>query len=298
MRRRPRCWLFLALIYSMACGTTWAEAGSAQDEDMGRRLQKLLRAHQADVFACVGKQPATGEVLLRIVVGGDHVPEVLKADAAVQGTAECVAVAARSWDLSALGASVGDQVVFPLAFAPEPPGARNVAVGASLRERRLQPRQSMSIGGPGAVHAIVVQQGTLVGRTESGPVELRAGDTLYLASAPLVELVAKARTIVAEVSAAATTARTVRIVRHAVGSHVVVSGEGPFTLDELCLIRAEGIPMQARAEDELVYVERGRVASTLSDKEVGAGAILTIPRGTPHALSARRDSCLLRALVR
>ena len=288
-------WLLLALLCG---GTAWADGRSAPDDDMGRRLQRLLRAHQAEVFACVGKQPAEGEALLRIVVGGDHVPEVLKADAAVQGTAECVAIAARSWDLSSLGASVGDQVVFPLAFAPEPPGAHNVAVGASLRQRRLQPRESMSVGGPGVVRALVVQQGSLVGRTGSGPVELHAGDTLYVASEPLVELVARGRTVVAELSApvTATTPRTVRIVRRATGSHVVVS-EGPFIVDELCLSRGEAIPMQARAADELVYVERGRITSLPSDDELGAGAVVTIPRDTPHAFSAKRDSCLLRAIV-
>jgi mannose-6-phosphate isomerase-like protein (cupin superfamily) len=98
----------------------------ADDDAMLKRVQDLLRAHQADVFGCVAKQakPPEGEVLIRVFVGdGGQVAraDVLKANEGAAPLKHCLLDKVNQWDLSPLGASPGDQVVFPLAFKPPSP---------------------------------------------------------------------------------------------------------------------------------------------------------------------------------
>ena len=69
----------IALVLLVLQSGAWA----ADDEAMGRRVQELLRAHQADVFGCVqaAQAKAEGEMLVRVWVGeGGRVAkaEVLK----------------------------------------------------------------------------------------------------------------------------------------------------------------------------------------------------------------------------
>src|SRR4029450_10555469 len=70
----------------------------AEDEDaaMGRRGEAALRAHQADVFGCVQKEPAPpkGEMLVRVFIGeaGRDVAraEVLKDQTSSQTLRRCI----------------------------------------------------------------------------------------------------------------------------------------------------------------------------------------------------------------
>ncbi len=60
-------------------------------------------------------------MLMRVFVGehGTAVkPEVLKDQSGGGKLGVCLVAAIQKWDLTALGGSVGDQIVFPLAFKP------------------------------------------------------------------------------------------------------------------------------------------------------------------------------------
>ena len=110
----------------------------AEDDDlqMGRRIQDLLHAHQADVFVCVQKEPKppSGELLVRVFVGerGAQVAraEVLKNQSSSVTLGRCIDDQIRRWDVSSLKASEGDQLVFPLAFKPPSPHVRGAEVRA------------------------------------------------------------------------------------------------------------------------------------------------------------------------
>ena len=105
-----------------------ASVAWADDNEVGRRLQELLRAHQTDVFECVRGAPrAEGEVLVRVFVGergAAERPEILKDQSGAPTVGRCLVEKIRSWDLTPLGAATGDQVVFPLAFKPPSPHVR------------------------------------------------------------------------------------------------------------------------------------------------------------------------------
>jgi quercetin dioxygenase-like cupin family protein len=115
----------------------------AADEDsaMGKRVQDLLHANQADVFGCVATatSAAKGEMLVRVLVGADQHPskaEVLKDQTGLPALAPCLQAKMQKWDLTSLKAASGDQVVFPLVFKPEPlaKGQKRVLVPMSAQE--------------------------------------------------------------------------------------------------------------------------------------------------------------------
>ncbi|HZS38287.1 MAG TPA: cupin domain-containing protein [Polyangia bacterium] len=118
----------IMLLCSMGGVMAAARPASAEESDgeMGRRVQAMLRAHQDDVFGCVraSRTRASGEMLVRVFVGeGGRAerPEVLKDDSGGGAPlGKCLVEKLRRWDLQPLGAQAGDQVVFPLAFKPEP----------------------------------------------------------------------------------------------------------------------------------------------------------------------------------
>ena len=96
-----------------------------EDAAMGKRVQELLHAHQADVYGCVANASgaAKGEMLVRVVVGESQQAakaEVLKDSTGLPTLAGCLTAKLQKWDLTALAAASGDQVVFPLVFKPEP----------------------------------------------------------------------------------------------------------------------------------------------------------------------------------
>ncbi|HEX8950506.1 MAG TPA: hypothetical protein VF945_01615, partial [Polyangia bacterium] len=100
-----------------------AEGGD--DAAMGKRVQDLLHAHQAEVFGCVAAATGAvkGELLVRVMVGPDQHPskaDVLKDQTGVPTLGPCLQAKIGKWDLTSLKAAAGDQVVFPLAFKPEP----------------------------------------------------------------------------------------------------------------------------------------------------------------------------------
>jgi hypothetical protein len=113
------------MIKHLALIAIFASLARADDEEMGRRVQNLLRAHDADVRSCAVYGNAEDEILVRFFVGDDKKParaEVLKSeDRSGQATsiARCFLQKLSSWDLSSLGADPGDQVVLPLIFKGE-----------------------------------------------------------------------------------------------------------------------------------------------------------------------------------
>jgi hypothetical protein len=111
-----------ALIVAIAIAGSTARADEG-DQAMLRRVQDLLRAHQADIFGCVQKEPTPpeGELLVRVFVGEAgraERPEVLKDQTHSKTLGRCLTARISGWDLSSLKAEVGDQIVFPLAFRP------------------------------------------------------------------------------------------------------------------------------------------------------------------------------------
>ncbi|HXU72892.1 MAG TPA: cupin domain-containing protein [Polyangia bacterium] len=121
----------------------FAATAFAADEDaaMGKRVQDLLHAHQADVFGCVAAANGTvkGEMLVRVMVGADQHPskaEVLKDQTGLPSVAPCLQSKMQKWDLASLKASTGDQVVFPLVFKPEAlaKGEKRVLVPMSAQD--------------------------------------------------------------------------------------------------------------------------------------------------------------------
>jgi quercetin dioxygenase-like cupin family protein len=130
----------IASLALCAC-TTAALAAEAEDATMGRRVQDLLHAHQAEVFGCVAQAKGTvrGEMLIRVLVGADQHPQkadVLKDQTGVPALGPCLQAQIQKWDLSSLKANTGDQIVFPLAFQPEPlkPGEKRSLVPMSAQE--------------------------------------------------------------------------------------------------------------------------------------------------------------------
>lgn len=114
---------------------------AADDAAMGKRVQELLHAHQAEVYGCVqsaAKKP-DGEMLVRVMVGEDQKAskaDVLKDQSGGGALGVCLTGKIRQWDLTPLSAAAGDQVVFPLVFKPEAlkPGEKRVVVPMSAQE--------------------------------------------------------------------------------------------------------------------------------------------------------------------
>jgi quercetin dioxygenase-like cupin family protein len=115
----------------------------AADEDaaMGKRVQDLLHAHQAEVFGCVAAANGSvkGEMLVRVMVGPDQHPakaDVLKDQTGLPALGPCLQGKITKWDLASLKAAAGDQVVFPLVFKPEPlkKGDKRVLIPMSAQE--------------------------------------------------------------------------------------------------------------------------------------------------------------------
>lgn len=109
----------------LLCAATSARA--EDDAAMGRRLQEALRAQRGEIHACYGAALGTapdlrGEVLVRLVMGEDSrvaMAEVLKDQAGSPVLTSCLTQRMRTWRLPQLGASAGDEVVFPLVFRPD-----------------------------------------------------------------------------------------------------------------------------------------------------------------------------------
>jgi quercetin dioxygenase-like cupin family protein len=281
-------------ILALLVGVAAADEG---DDAMGRRVQLLLRAHQTDIFACVGEKPVLGEALLNVVVG-DTQPlkvEVLKADADATKAAACVAKSARQWDLSMLRASKGDQVVFPLAWRPAAPDRD--AVHATLRVQKLAPGGVAHFSND-LIHAAYLAEGD-VGK-------LRVGDVVYLDElAADITAGKRGATLVIAESPRTTTPTPQRMI-HPPVAHPIAGGTArlyldgtlaPFALDELCVKKGNVVPPHAHdASDELVYIERGHATTTLGPEtqKSSPGDVVVIPRGTRHSVEALDDVCFVQ----
>jgi quercetin dioxygenase-like cupin family protein len=281
-----------------------------------------LHAHQAEVFDCVAKQAGVvdGEALLRVIVGGNargarvaRQVEVLKVEPAeghAHAVAACVAGAARAWDLSALGAGEGDQVVFPLAFQPERPGAGHVAVQARLRKLSLR-KGAHQIDHVAHATAWYVLRGAIRLKLDADALRAAPGDVVYLGGEGDVELSAEAAVELVVVEAlAAPNGDAHLVLRAAAKTPPLPYAEGklavrlyldgvpaPFALDQLCAKQGAVVPRHEHSSDELLYIASGRGEVTLGDKvEVQkAGDALTIPHGTSHALRVVEDLCAVQA---
>ena len=135
----------LAIVMMMLAGAP-ALAAEGEDAAMGKRVQNLLHAHQADVFGCVAAASGTvkGELLVRVMVGENQKPvkaDVLKDQTGVPSLGPCLQSKMQQWDLTSLEAHAGDQVVFPLAFKPEPPLQKG-------EKRMLVPMAAQDTQGP------------------------------------------------------------------------------------------------------------------------------------------------------
>jgi quercetin dioxygenase-like cupin family protein len=300
-----------------------ARAAAAQpaDEAMGRRVQQLLRAHQAEVFGCVAQQPKPvyGEALLRVIIGQEGRAarvEMLKAeprDTDVARTAICVATAARAWDLGALGASPGDQVVFPLAFRPS---AADVASGLSARIERVTLRANMSRRWK-AEHATllyVLGPGAPSVRSDGDSLRSKVGDLFLLPSGTEAQVVATAATALLQVQATEVGepvkmgGGVTRIEAAGLTALPLFDGRGqvwlyldevellPFSLQRLCAKKGVEVPRHTHDADELVYVLSGKATTVVDDQTFveKPGDALTIPRGAPHALTVAEDLCAVQ----
>ena len=139
-RGRMRRIAMVAVVSSAMLGAP-AFAAEAEDAAMGKRVQDLLHAHQAEVFGCVAAANGTvkGEMLVRVMVGEDQHPvkaDVLKDQTGLPTLGPCLQSKIQKWDLTSLKAAAGDQVVFPLVFKPEAleKGKKRVLVPMSAQE--------------------------------------------------------------------------------------------------------------------------------------------------------------------
>jgi quercetin dioxygenase-like cupin family protein len=165
----------LAVLLLLGTAVAHAEPG-AEDQAMGRRVQALLRAHQADVFGCVQANPgrAEGEMLVRVLVGEEGKAaraDVLKDQSGGGRLGGCLVDKIRGWDLSSLGAGAGDQVVFPLAFHPDAAPtyvvhapAEGGAPDAKVRARVLLDEQHLGATPPASLTVLTLDATVRLGQ--------------------------------------------------------------------------------------------------------------------------------------
>lgn len=120
-----------ALVIALACAAGAARADEAGPDDakVGRALQDELAAHGGDVHGCWGialaaEPKLAGELLVRLQIqpdGSVSRAEVLKDEVGSGRLTGCLVDAMRRWKTPKLAGSAAQQVVFPLAFKPDPP---------------------------------------------------------------------------------------------------------------------------------------------------------------------------------
>ncbi len=193
--------LTFALTFAFRGAVAFADEG----DDMGRHIQDLLHAHQADVFSCVqssGKD-ADGEMLIRVFVGDEPRPvrvDLLKDKSGGGPLGGCVVDKIRKWDLSPLHASSGDQLVFPLAFHADNPYLVHVDASpkagakvspaaiwsggkASLTFLTLAQTVRLAAHSHPSAEAVYVVKGMLRVRQPGRPQQsLKAGDAAFFAA--------------------------------------------------------------------------------------------------------------------
>lgn len=311
--------LVAAIALALAAGPA---LGEEQDAEMGRRVQALLRAHQADVFGCVqlNRTQANGELLVRVFVGAGgraERPEVLKDQSGGGPLGGCLVEKVRGWDLSPLGAAEGDQLVFPLAFKPAPSryhlrperdervivseSTSGAAPRAQLSRWRAVRNERFAFDGRPVETAVFAARGKA--RVTCGePVSLAAGDVAWCRVNPkAVELDAGAELVVVESAARSPDGRMAGGVARArqIAPLAIAGGRGRarlyldgaglgFALDELtCEAGVKIPPHQHEGSDEILYVLGGRGTTGVAGESfaVAAGDAIYVPAGAEHWLT-------------
>jgi quercetin dioxygenase-like cupin family protein len=321
MRRSSRT-IFLVALVAMTFAHA-ALAAPASDDQMGRRVQWLLRAHKAEIYGCAQRQTGIieGEALLRVVVGEGGAAErveVLKAEqnAPVRAVVECLADAARHWDLAPLDAQPGDQVVFPLVFRGDAPGSDAGAIGARVTLWQIPANSAHGVAVSRTTAFYVLGPGAPRFR-EGGSTVSTAVGSVVLAQAGNVEVLATAASSLLRIEAASDAQLpgvALRSIAVAGLQALPVPGGGevrlyldgiagaPFAVDQLCAKKGSAVPAhQHVGSDEIVYVVSGRVRmhfgsgkDTSDDAFDQTGDLVTIPRGTTHALKIEQDLCAVQ----
>jgi quercetin dioxygenase-like cupin family protein len=252
-------------------GVAFADEGT----DMGRRVQELLRAHQADVFGCVAAQQkdADGEMLLRVFVGDEaHAArvDVLKDESGSPALGKCLVTMVRNWDLTPLKAEAGDQIVFPLAFHGGPKAIVDKVAACTSEEQAFYLLKSGSFNGrpvkegdviwaPAGANCRFEKVQVIRVRWQGAPV---AGEPAVIA--PPVALPIK-------------------------GGNVRLFLDGKsFALDLLTIDAGASVPPHRHpGSDELIYVLSGKSTATIDGKvqKVGTGDSLRMPANVEHSVT-------------
>jgi|GEM_PF-2643693 len=272
----------------------------ASDDDMGRRVQSLLRAHQAEIFGCVesSKVDHDGEMLLRMLVGdGGHAAQVdvLEDKSGNVGLGRCVTQKARTWDLASLGAAAGDQVVFPLAFRPTQPHT-------SLQSLRPASNRPVTVAHEGQMALLVISGAVKVNGQILGPEDL-----IWLAAKQPCHLETVGDALLAKMESALNVAPPDKplpptfVVRARDRKPVTIAGgtvrlylgsEVGVAVDLLRINNGADIPAhQHVTSDELLYVVSGSATTAIDgvERPTQAGDQLRIPAGSKHAVSVGKS---------
>jgi quercetin dioxygenase-like cupin family protein len=272
--------------------------GDAEDA-MGRRVQELLRAHQGDVYRCVSQHGVRegGEMLVRVFVGSDGRamrPEVLKDESGGGGElGRCLVDRMRAWDVRALQADAGDQIVFPLVFQPDP-----------LRAHVTVRRDRGQFGG----QVLYV----LAGRVHASAMTFGAGDVIWSGPALRYELDVEAGAEYLEIAPVYTfdyggrehgleapkssrflgvrgaSVKALPIAGGKASAQLYLDGtEAPIAVERLVADAGVKIPPHRHdGSDELIYVVSGRGTTTIDGVAHATvpGATIVIPKGAEHSL--------------
>jgi quercetin dioxygenase-like cupin family protein len=277
----------------------FAAPAFANDEAMLGRVQALLRAHQADVFGCAEKAAPAGEVLVRVIVGEKGraaKAEVLKAEAGAGAVNACLVEKVRAWDLSSLGASEGDQIVFPLAFKPDAnePKAKLDVVEVSPTSRidcGKSPEQALYVlAGPVNVNDTILFTGDLMWLPPNAACTLKPGErALFKVLRVRSQLPAGTSEARQPFAVRKKELETLPIAGGKGSVSLYLDGRGAtFSVQALAADAGAKVPPHKHdTSDELIYVISGRGTTTVAGKPVATtpGAQLRVPAGVEHSLA-------------
>jgi quercetin dioxygenase-like cupin family protein len=304
----------LALIFVAFFDTT-------ADESIGRRVQELLRAHQADIFGCVekGGTAPEHEVLVRVIAGEKgmvQLAEVLKSsrpspspDGARNGESgtpvgetigKCITSRIRAWDLTPLGLHPGDQVVMPLAFKPDSARATVEVIEVPVISKvdcGKAPEQAFYVlDGPVEINGTILMKGDAMWMPPSAACTLRgAGVVMRVQSGQkqpgshVVRIQSQLPPAPSAKQAFTVRAGEPRELPIAGGKGTVklyLDGRGAaFALDVMVADAGVKVPPHVHDKsDELIHVVSGKGTTMIGGKPAAA-ATFRIPAGVEHSLS-------------
>jgi quercetin dioxygenase-like cupin family protein len=282
---------------AIACFVSAALARADEGGEVGRRVQALLREHAAEVYGCVEREakPAKGEMLVRIFVGDTGrvaKAEVLKDEASRVTLESCLIQSMSGWDVRALGAAPGDQIVFPLAFQP---GAEKAAQ-ATLRAEQLVKTESFDIGAQELALYVARGEVSAFGKT------LKDGDLVWMPKLGKAAIKPHGKEavvlfVVTHQPIAEKARPAMRVVRMTEAPEYVIAGgkgrariylEGAeIAVERLTVDAGTTVPTHKHeSSQELIYVASGKGLTTVAGKamSIGPGDSVDIPMGDEHAL--------------